>query len=142
MKSVTIAVDAMGGDNAPEAEVAGAVMAARNPGVKIILVGDEQRIERELDKYNVSGLNLEIKHTTEVVTMNDSASDAVRKKKDSSIRVSFDLLKAGAAEAVVSAGNSGATMAAGMFVVKRMAGIEPPCYRHNHACAFRRGSDS
>ncbi len=126
MKSVTIAVDAMGGDNSPAAEVEGAVLAARAPGIEIILVGDAERIEQELKRYDTNGMQLEVKHTTQVVGMNDSASDAVRKKKDSSIRVAFDLVKEGRAQAVVSAGNSGATMAAGMFVVKRIAGIERP----------------
>lgn len=126
MKSVTIAVDAMGGDNSPRAEVEGAVLAARTSGVSIILVGDAQRIEQELERYDTSDLTLEVRHTTQVVGMNDSASDAVRKKKDSSIRVAFDLIKSGDAQAVVSSGNSGATMAAGMFVVKRISGIERP----------------
>ncbi len=126
MNSVTIAIDAMGGDNSPRAEVEGAVLAARTTGVGIVLVGDAQQIEHELVRYDTSGLALQVRHTTQVVGMNDSASDAVRKKKDSSIRVAFDLVKNGDAQAVVSAGNSGATMAAGMFVVKRISGIERP----------------
>lgn len=126
MRSVTIAVDAMGGDNSPGAEVEGAVLAARTPGIDIILVGDAQRIKQELERYDTSNLELEVRHTTQVVGMNDSATDAVRKKKDSSIRVAFDLIKDGEAQAVVSSGNSGATMAAGMFVVKRISGIERP----------------
>ena len=126
MKKVTIAVDAMGGDNSPAVEVEGAVLAARTPGVEVILVGDAERVEKELNRYDTSGIQLEVKHTTQVISMNDSASDAVRKKKDSSIRVAFDLVKEGKAQAVVSAGNSGATMAAGMFVVRRIRGIERP----------------
>ncbi|MFN2256880.1 MAG: phosphate acyltransferase PlsX [Desulfuromonadaceae bacterium] len=126
MKTVTIAVDAMGGDNSPAVEVEGAVLAARTSGVEVILLGDAERIEQELSHYDISGMRLEVKHTTQVVTMNDSASDAVRKKKDSSIRVAFDLVKEQKAQAVVSAGNSGATMAAGMFVVRRIRGIERP----------------
>jgi glycerol-3-phosphate acyltransferase PlsX len=126
MDSVTIAVDAMGGDNSPVAEVEGAVLAARTPGINVILVGDAERIEHELQRHATDGIALEVKHTSQVVTMHDSASDAVRKKKDSSIRVAFDLVKDNRAQAVVSAGNSGATMAAGMFVMKRIAGIERP----------------
>lgn len=126
MKSVTIAVDAMGGDNSPAVEVEGAVLAARTPGVEVILVGDAGRIEQELRHHDTSDIHLEVKHTSQVVTMNDSASDAIRKKKDSSIRVAFDLVKENRAQAVVSAGNSGATMAAGMFVLKRISGIERP----------------
>nr|WP_321531561.1 phosphate acyltransferase PlsX [uncultured Desulfuromonas sp.] len=126
MKSIVIAVDAMGGDNAPAVEVEGAVAAARKWGMAIVLVGDEERIGQALANHDVTGLDIRTHHASEIVTMDDSASDAVRKKKDSSIRVSFDLVKQGQAQAVVSAGNSGATMAAGMFVTKRINGIERP----------------
>ena len=126
MKSIVVAVDAMGGDNAPAVEVEGAVGAARKWGMSIVLVGDSDRITNELSKFDVSGLHISIHHASEVVGMHDSASDAIRRKKDSSIRVAYDLVKAGDAHAVVSAGNSGATMAAGMFVAKRINGIERP----------------
>ncbi|MCL2761148.1 MAG: phosphate acyltransferase PlsX [Desulfuromonadales bacterium] len=121
-----IAVDVMGGDNAPQVEVEGAVAAAREHGMSIILVGDQERIKAELAKYDIKGLDISIHHASEVVGMHDSASDAIRKKKDSSIRVAFELVKAGEADAVVSAGNSGATMAAGMYVLKRLDGIDRP----------------
>ena len=121
-----VAVDAMGGDNAPMVEVEGAVAAAREFGISVTLVGDTGRIREELAKHDCKGLDLLIQHAAEVVGMHDSASDAVRKKKDSSIRVAFELVKQGSADAVVSAGNSGATMAAGMFVLKRLKGIERP----------------
>jgi len=121
-----IAVDAMGGDNAPQVEVAGAVSAAREHAVSIVLVGDKERLTAELAKHDVRGLDISIHHASEVVGMHDSASDAIRKKKDSSVRVAFELLKAGMVDAVVSAGNSGATMAAGMVVMKRMSGIDRP----------------
>ncbi len=124
--SLTIAVDAMGGDNAPASEVAGAVAAGRQWGIAVTLVGDRDKIQAELDKHQTEGLDLTIHHASEVVGMEDSASDAVRKKKDSSIRVAFDLVKNGQAAAVVSAGNSGATMAAGMAVLKRVKGVERP----------------
>jgi glycerol-3-phosphate acyltransferase PlsX len=107
-------------------EVEGAVAAAREWGIPIILVGDTDRLKKELERYSLAGLDISIHHASEVVGMHDSASDAVRKKKDSSIRVAFDLVKNGMADAVVSAGNSGATMAAGMFVLKRLKGIERP----------------
>lgn len=126
MKSIVVAVDAMGGDNAPAVEVAGAVAAARKWGMAIVLVGDQEKVEQELANHDIGQLDIRIHHASEVVTMDDSASDAVRKKKDSSIRVAYDLVKQGDAHAVVSAGNSGATMAAGMFVTKRIAGIERP----------------
>ncbi len=121
-----IAVDAMGGDNAPEAEVAGAVAACRQWGCQVVLVGETDKLQAELSKHQIDGLHIDIQHASEVVGMDDSASDAVRKKKDSSIRVAYDLVKRGDAAAVVSAGNSGATMAAGMAVLKRVKGIERP----------------
>nr|WP_303722601.1 phosphate acyltransferase PlsX [Malonomonas rubra] len=124
--SLKIAIDVMGGDAAPAAEVAGAVSAARQWGCSAILVGDTEKIQQELAKHQTEGLSLEIQHASEVVGMEDSASDAVRKKKDSSIRVAFDLVKQGRAAAVVSTGNSGATMAAGMAVLRRVKGIDRP----------------
>lgn len=121
-----VAVDAMGGDNAPSVEVEGAVAAAREFDIPITLVGDTERLSQELARHNVKGLDITVHHASEVVGMHDAASDAVRRKKDSSIRVAFELVKNGDADAVVSAGNSGATMAAGMFVLKRLKGIERP----------------
>lgn len=121
-----VAVDAMGGDNAPVVEVEGAVAAVREFGIPVTLVGDTDRIRQELDKHDCQGLDIAVRHASEVVGMHDSASDAVRKKKDSSIRVAFELVKNNEADAVVSAGNSGATMAAGMFVLKRLKGIDRP----------------
>ncbi len=121
-----VAIDAMGGDNAPGVEVEGAVIAAREYSLSVTLVGDEERIRAELARHDTTGLDISIHHASEVVGMHDSPSDVMRKKKDSSIRVAFDLVKNGSAEAVVSAGNSGATMAAGMFVLKRIKGIERP----------------
>jgi len=121
-----VAVDVMGGDSAPVHEVTGAVMAARQWGIPIVLVGQSDLVEKELANHDVAGLDIRIVHASEVVGMHDSASDAVRKKKDSSIRVAFALVKDGEAHAVVSTGNSGATMAAGMFVLKRIPGIDRP----------------
>ncbi|MDX2481681.1 MAG: phosphate acyltransferase PlsX [Desulfuromusa sp.] len=121
-----IAVDAMGGDNSPAAEVAGAIAASRQWGCRVVLVGDTARIQAELDKYQTQNLDLAIHHASEIVGMHDSPSDALRKKKDSSIRVSFDLVQQGVAAAVVSAGNSGAIMACGMFVFGRIKGIDRP----------------
>ena len=101
-------------------------MAARTWGVSILLVGDTPQLEQELARHRTEGLDIALRHASEVVGMHDSASDAVRRKKDSSIRVAYDLVKQGEAHAVVSAGNSGATMAAGMFVLKRIRGIDRP----------------
>jgi glycerol-3-phosphate acyltransferase PlsX len=116
----------MGGDNAPAVEVEGAVLACRQFGIPVTLVGDRSRLEAELAKHSVGGLDIDIFHASEVIGMHDSASDAVRKKRNSSVRLAFDLVKDGKACAAISAGNSGATMAAGMFVLKRISGIERP----------------
>jgi glycerol-3-phosphate acyltransferase PlsX len=101
-------------------------MAAREWHLPVVLVGQQDLIATELAGHRWQGLDLAIHHANEVIGMHDSASDAVRKKKDSSIRVAFDLVKDGKAAAVVSTGNSGATMAAGMFVLKRIPGIDRP----------------
>lgn len=101
-------------------------MAARRWRIPVLLVGQPEVIERELANHATEGLDIGIHPASEVVGMHDSASDAVRKKKDSSIRVAYDLVKDGIADAVVSTGNSGATMAAGMFVLKRISGIDRP----------------
>ena len=124
--SIKIAVDAMGGDNSPAVEVAGAVAACREWDCQVVLVGDTDRIQVELDKHKTHGLSLEIHHASEIVGMHDSPSDVLRKKKDSSLRVAFDLVQQGVASAVVSAGNSGAIMACGMLVFGRIKGIERP----------------
>lgn len=125
-RRIVVAVDAMGGDHSPGVEVEGAVAAAKKWQIPIVLVGDSARIEAELKKHSVVGADISIRHASEVVGMHDSASDAIRKKKDSSIRVAFNLVKNAEAQAVVSAGNSGATMAAGMFVLGRISGIDRP----------------
>jgi len=129
---MAIAVDAMGGDHAPEDIVSGAVFAATEKNIPVILVGDEQRISALLnEKRSVSPL-VSVRHASQVVGMADSPSAAVRRLKNSSIRVAFDLLKRGEAEAVVSAGNSGATMAAAMFVLKKIEGVERPAIATFH----------
>jgi glycerol-3-phosphate acyltransferase PlsX len=122
-----IAVDAMGGDNAPHAIVAGAVQAAKEFGVGIILVGIEQQIEAELKKHPYAKtLPLEIKNATEVVDMLDSPATVFRRKKDSSIRVANDLVKNGEAVAVISAGHTGAAMTTSLFVLGKLEGVERP----------------
>ncbi len=122
-----IAVDAMGGDNAPHAVVAGAVQAAKEFGVGIILVGIEQAIQEELNKHhNTKALPLEIRNATEVVDMLDSPATVFRRKKDSSIRVANELVKSGEAVAVISAGHTGAAMATSLFVLGKLEGIERP----------------
>ena len=122
-----IAVDAMGGDNAPHAVVAGAVHAAREFGVGIILVGIEQTIQAELKKYpHARTLPIEIRNATEVVDMLDSPATVFRRKKDSSIRVANELVRSGEAVAVFSAGHTGAAMATSLFVLGPIEGVERP----------------
>ncbi len=122
-----IAVDAMGGDNAPQAVVAGAVQAAREYGVGVILVGIEQVIQAELRKHPLAEtLPVEVRNATEVVDMLDSPSTVFRRKKDSSIRVANELVKSGEAVAVISAGHTGAAMATSFFVLGKLEGVERP----------------
>ena len=121
-----IAVDAMGGDNAPEAVVEGAVEAARDLGVHVILVGDREILLHLLQRHDAQRLPLSIKHASEVVGMHESPSVALRRKKGSSVRVAFDLVKAGEARAAVSAGNSGAAMAVAMLVLRLLPGVDRP----------------
>lgn len=121
-----IAVDAMGGDFAPQSIVEGAVLAAKERGVPVILAGDRERIEYELSKYEAKSLPISIHHASEVVGMQESPSAALRKKKDTSVKVCFNLVKSGEASAVVSAGNSGAAMAIGMVTLRKLKGVDRP----------------
>ncbi len=120
-----IAVDAMGGDNAPAVAVHGSVEAASELGVHIILVGNEKAILKELGA-DQTGPHISTHHCDEMVGMDEHPLNAVRKKKDASIRVAFDLVKRGEADAVVSAGNSGATVAAGVLILGRLGDVERP----------------
>ncbi len=122
-----IAVDAMGGDFAPQAVVAGAVQAAQEYRVGVILVGIEQSIETELKKYPAaSSLPIEIRNASQVVDMHDSPATVFRRKKDSSIRVANELVKKGEAVGVISAGSTGAAMATSLFVIGPLEGVERP----------------
>jgi phosphate acyltransferase len=120
-----IVVDAMGGDHAPGVVVEGSVMAAREFGVEIILVGRQADIQRELARHKTDGLSISIVHASEVVEM-DEHVNAVRAKRDNSMSVGLRLLKEGQADAFISAGNSGAVMAAALFGVGRIRGIDRP----------------
>ena len=119
-----IAVDAMGGDYAPAAVVEGALLAAQDLGVEIVLVGHADAIEQELSKHR-NAPSLKIVAASQVVPMHESPSIALR-KKDSSIKVGFEMMKRGEVEAVVSAGNSGAMMAVGMFVMGTLSQVDRP----------------
>jgi glycerol-3-phosphate acyltransferase PlsX len=116
----------MGTDRAPSAEIEGVVTAVRERGAPVILVGDETNLRAELRRLGALALPIEVRHASQVVTMHDAPATVVRKKTDASMRVCFDLVKRGEAAAVVSAGNSGAMLACGLFVLKRLKGIERP----------------
>lgn len=120
-----IAVDAMGGDYGPQIAVRAAVDAARE-GIAVSLVGDETILHEELGKLKTDGLDVSVVHASEVVSMDDKPADALRRKKDSSIQVACRLVKNGDADGVVSAGNSGATVACGMFILGRIKGVLRP----------------
>jgi len=122
----TIALDAMGGDFAPANTVAGAILAARELGSRVLLVGREDEIARELEKHGARDSSLSVVHASETVAMDDPPSMALRRKKDSSLRVAANLVREGQAQALVSAGNSGAVMATAMFVLGSVAGVDRP----------------
>src|SRR5262249_47754988 len=123
---LTIALDAMGGDHAPKSEVTGAVQAARSLGVKVILVGQQDVVRQELEQIEgYRDFPLEIVHASERITMEDSAAKAVRTKRDSSMHVGSRLVRDGCAQAMVSAGNTGAVMA----TAKMVQGVVPGVYR-------------
>jgi len=124
---LTIAVDAMGGDHAPKSEVEGAIAAARDLAVKVILVGVEDVVRKELARHRgVSELPIEVVHASEFITMDDSAAKAVRSKKDSSIKVASRLMRDGFAQGVVSAGNTGAVMATAKIMHGMIRGVDRP----------------
>ena len=119
-----IAIDAMGGDHAPEAIIEGALLASKELGVELVLVGRPAAIEHELAKAHPPH-KFEIVTSSQEVTMHESPSAALR-KKDSSMAVAFELMRRGEVDAVVSAGNSGAMMAIGMFVLGTLARVARP----------------
>ena len=121
-----IAVDAMGGDYAPVEVVKGSIDAAKELGVEIILVGDEARIREELANNNTDNLPISIHHTTEVIEMGESPAVALRKKKNASVVVGTKLVKDGLCDAIVSAGNTGASMGSALLGLGRIKGIHRP----------------
>ena len=120
-----IAVDAMGGDRAPAVVVQGALQAAIRWGLDVILVGDRKAVADELG-HDANGVPVSVHHCEERVLMHEAPLKALRRKKRASIKVAFELLKSGQADAVVSAGNSGATLAAAILTLGRLKGIERP----------------
>lgn len=124
---VTIALDAMGGDNAPKAEVEGAIRAVKSLDIRVLLVGREEVLKKELSQHDgCSELPIEVVHASEVITMEDTAAKAFRTKRDSSIRVASRLVREGIAQGVVSAGNTGAVMATAKFVQGVVRGVDRP----------------
>src|SRR5688572_23564734 len=116
----------MGGDNAPGAIVEGAVMAARELGLRVALVGQTESVERELARLAPRPESISIVDAAEVIEMDEPPAQAARHKRQSSIAVGLRMLKQGEAEAFVSAGNTGAVMAAAIMYVGRVRGIERP----------------
>ena len=121
-----IAVDAMGGDFAPYEIIKGSVEAQREWDIEIILVGDRVQIENELKRYPGNLEQIQVCHTTEIITNEDKPVHAVRQKKDSSMIRGLNLVKEGKADAFVSAGNTGALLAGSLFQLGRIKGIERP----------------
>jgi glycerol-3-phosphate acyltransferase PlsX len=126
MSGFKIAVDAMGSDKAPEVEVEGALLAAAQYGIPIVLVGQEERLHSLLKKHETADLPIEVVHASEVITMKDSAATAARKKKDSSIRVAARLMRDAGVSGVVSAGNTGAVMATVKMVLGTLPVVDRP----------------
>ena len=121
-----IALDAMGGDHAPAEPVAGAVAAARAYGIEVALVGRTVAIEAELAKHDTAGLALPIIEAPDLIEMDEHPANAARRKPNASINVALRLVKGGTAAAMISAGNSGAVMAAALLTLGRIPGIERP----------------
>jgi len=122
-----VALDAMGGDYAPAVTVEGAIEAVNESrGLSVILVGDETELTNELQEKDYPASAISIRHTTQVVEMGESPLTALRRKKDSSIKVAIDLVKSGEADATVSAGNSGVVMATALVILGKLRNVERP----------------
>jgi glycerol-3-phosphate acyltransferase PlsX len=122
-----IALDAMGSDRRPKPEIEGAIHAARHFDVRVLLVGPEETLRKELARHpSAYELPIEIVHASEVITMEDKAVQAVRAKRDSSIRVGLRLVRDGRADGFVTAGNTGAAMATAKMVLGAIAGVDRP----------------
>lgn len=122
-----IALDAMGSDRRPKPEIEGAIQAARHYDVRVLLVGPEPTLRNELARYPAAaGLPIEVIHAGEVIRMDDNPVQAVRSKRDSSIRVGLRLVREGRAVGFVTAGNTGAAMAAAKMVLGAIPGVDRP----------------
>lgn len=124
---VRVVVDAMGGDNAPVEIVKGAVEAVTERSeIKVLLVGEESTIQKELSNYQYDSERLQVVNATEVITNDEAPVMAIRRKKDSSIVVGLNLVKQGEADAFVSAGSTGAVLVGGQLIAGRIKGVERP----------------
>jgi glycerol-3-phosphate acyltransferase PlsX len=124
-----VALDAMGGDNAPAVNIEGAIEAVNvRDDLSVVLVGREDEINSVLVNTKYDEMRISVFHAPDVVKMDDPPSLAVRRKKDSSMRIAFDLVKNGEADAVVSAGNSGAMMGMALFLLGRAEGVDRPAF--------------
>jgi glycerol-3-phosphate acyltransferase PlsX len=121
-----IALDAMGGDNAPQAAIAGAIQAVREFGLPVVLVGRRAVVEGELRRQNAQELGIPIVHAAQVVAMDEHPAAAIKAKPDSSMAVGMRLLKSGEASAFVSMGNTGGMLAAGVLILGRIRGVRRP----------------
>ncbi len=122
-----IVLDAMGTDDHPAPDVEGAVLASREWGDEIVLVGDKERVQPELEKYDTAGLKLELVHASQVIEMTDKPAAIAKSKKDSSMRVGMNMVRDGEADAFVSAGNTGGLLTvATLHSVRRIRGIKRP----------------
>ncbi|MHB8383862.1 MAG: phosphate acyltransferase PlsX [Candidatus Binataceae bacterium] len=121
-----IALDAMGGDLAPKAAVEGGVLAARDFGIEVVLVGDREVVAKELAEHDIIGLNVRIEHAAEVVLMDDSPLESILSKPQSSLHIGFHLVKDLKADAFVSAGNSGAMMVAASVILGNLPYVDRP----------------
>jgi glycerol-3-phosphate acyltransferase PlsX len=122
-----VALDAMGGDHAPSVNVEGAVETVNeHDDIEIVLVGNEQLVKQELDNKRFSSSRISVVHASQVIEMHEPPTAALRKKKDSSIRVGIELVKAGKADAFVSAGHSGVVMATSLLLLGTSKGVDRP----------------
>ncbi len=121
-----VAIDGFGGDHAPEEIVKGIIQASRDGGPGVIVTGDSEALSKEFDKHGGKPSNVEIFHAPGLVEMDEAPSKALKEKRDSSLMQGAQLVKEGKAQAYVSAGNTGATMAAGIFIIGRLPGIDRP----------------
>jgi glycerol-3-phosphate acyltransferase PlsX len=128
LSSLPVALDAMGGDHAPGEIVAGALQAAREHGIAVCLVGDQSQIRDELATRGATPPEVTIRHAVESILMHEHPAQALRTKPLASMPVAIGMVRDGQAKAAVSAGNSGAIMAAGIFIMKRLPGIGRPAF--------------